>query len=207
MTLPTRSVFLGLLAATTVTLATVAGRADIAPPPNWKESCTEEQQKKPGEECLSCSAFYGNAQHCSKLLGSYAFQSRCKTRGASVWTELWCRTTSPSAKKVPPNVLAALGNANDDGDAGAAAPTPSTSADAAPAPTTTATAEPSTTTTATTTPTSASTAPPATKLPTEDGPRKGGCGACVVGAGSSSSLGIAAFALALVVALTRRRRP
>jgi hypothetical protein len=196
---PRHSRFLGLIACAAVTLFAQSVRADIAPPPGWKESCTEDQQKKPGEECLSCSAYYGNVQHCSKLLASYEFESRCKTRGASVWSELWCRKSSPSAKKVPPNIMAALSNSTDDGggDGGTTAPTvaPTVTPDAAP------TVEPSTTTT--TAP--STTAAPSTKLPTDDAPKKGACGACVIGGAGSSSGAIMAFALALGICLVRRR--
>jgi hypothetical protein len=202
---PGRSLLLGLATSSIVAAFASVSRADIAPPPGWKESCTEDQQKKPGEECLSCSAFYGNAQHCSKLLTTYAFESRCKTRGASVWTELWCRGASPSAKKVPANIMSALGNPNDNGDkdkdAGPVAPTPEPDAatSAVPSTTSTASAEPTTTSTST------SSAPPATKLPTEDTPKKGACGACAIGA-SSSSAPTGLLALAMAIAWLRRAR-
>ena len=206
------SVALAMVAATT--LASVVAHADIAPPPGWKETCTEDQQKKPGEECVSCRAYYGNAQHCTKLLASYAFQSRCKTRGASVWSELWCRGGG-NAKKLPANIVTALGNPNDDGTTDSGVTAPTSSADAATSAVPSTTAEPSTTTTAstsaapTTSPTTSTSAAPETKLPTEDTSKKGACGACAVGASSSSSaeLTFAALAFAAVVSRRRRRSP
>ncbi|HVU04545.1 MAG TPA: hypothetical protein VHE30_22460, partial [Polyangiaceae bacterium] len=91
-------------AAFLTTLASHA-LADLAPPGGYVESCTLEKQAAAGLECLSCRAFYGNHDHCSKSLASYGFSQKCRARGASSWSEVWCRAASPKAAKVPAAVV------------------------------------------------------------------------------------------------------
>jgi hypothetical protein len=100
-----------LLAA--LTLSTLA-RADVAPPFNdgYVEACTVDKQAAAGRECLSCSAYHGNAEHCAESLASYGFERACRTRGASVWAEVWCRPSSPEPRIVPKDVLGQLDNAS-----------------------------------------------------------------------------------------------
>lgn len=100
--------FLAFLAA--ASLSTIAARAgaDLVAPRQGAETCTVQKQGKPGSECLQCSAFFGNPEHCSASLASYGFTSACRTGGASSWSEVWCRAATPSAAKVPPEVLGQL---------------------------------------------------------------------------------------------------
>ena len=100
-----------LVVALTLSIPTVA-RADIAPPPGFVEACTMKAQSAGGKECLSCAAFYGNSSHCEESLDSYGFTQGCRTGGASVWSEVWCRPAGSGAKPVPKDVLAQLDKAS-----------------------------------------------------------------------------------------------
>ena len=93
-------------------LSTIAGRAraDLVPPREHAEACTLQKQARAGTECLACSAFFGNPEHCSASLASYGFAQSCRTGGASQWSEVWCRAKVPGAAKVPPEVLGQLDN-------------------------------------------------------------------------------------------------
>jgi hypothetical protein len=65
--------------------------ADVPPPPGYVETCTVEKQCKADEEGRTCSANYNDTAACEKTLGKDGFVRRCKSYGASVWTEVWCR--------------------------------------------------------------------------------------------------------------------
>lgn len=60
--------------------------ADIPPPPDYVESCTVANH---GEGCQSCSAYHGGREAC-EALEAEGYVRRCKTRGASVWSEVMC---------------------------------------------------------------------------------------------------------------------
>jgi hypothetical protein len=75
----------------------VAGsaHADVAPPPDYDEPCTIARQQTPGEQCQACDAWHGDREICARTLASSAgWAKRCQTRGASTWTEIWCRSAS-----------------------------------------------------------------------------------------------------------------
>ena len=76
-----------LLAALTLSTLAPRARADIAPPPGFVESCTLQKQSRAGRECFNCSAYHGNANHCSESLKTYGFSESCRSRGASVWSD------------------------------------------------------------------------------------------------------------------------
>lgn len=69
--------------------------ADLPPPSGYLEKCTIENQRRPEEECQVCGAYFGERDRCEKELGTKGYEYRCKTYGASVWREIWCR---PSVK-------------------------------------------------------------------------------------------------------------
>ncbi|MFO0571493.1 MAG: hypothetical protein U0263_38035 [Polyangiaceae bacterium] len=75
--------------------------ADVPPEPGYVESCTLEKQKQSGDECVSCSASFQDPKACQSQHAG--FEQRCRTRGASVWTEIWCkpRATPPSTSSTP----------------------------------------------------------------------------------------------------------
>ncbi|MBI3203983.1 MAG: hypothetical protein HYZ29_20755 [Myxococcales bacterium] len=174
-------------------LSAPAAFADVPPPPGYVEPCTVEKQQKPNETCISCSTYFAEADACQKQHAGRGFAHRCRTRGASTWSEVWCkRSTGVDVASTHTGPDASSNDA-------ASPPTPvaSASADAA-AP------EPGPPT-----PTGPSSpASHASAAPTEPGaaPEKGGsCGACSVGR-DASAFGPASLALAALLAAGGRRR-
>jgi MYXO-CTERM domain-containing protein len=167
--------------------------ADVAPPPGYVERCTVEKQQKPNETCIACSTYHAEHDACAKQHAGRGFAHRCQTRGASVWTEVWCKPSS--------GVDVASTHAGPDASAvdAASPPMPSASASStAPAP-----------------PLSTSQAPSGASSPAPVGsaagvdhppaPEKGGsCGACSVGSATQSRAGWG-LGLLFAVALGRRR--
>jgi hypothetical protein len=76
-------------------------QADVAPPPDYVERCNVERVRGPGEQCESCGTFFREPNKCVESLGSQGFQQRCRTSGASVWTEIWCKPAAPQANNEP----------------------------------------------------------------------------------------------------------
>jgi hypothetical protein len=67
-------------------------RADVPPEPGYVESCTVEKQQGAGEACLACGdAYHGDRDACQRQHAGDGYAKRCQTRGASVWTEVWCK--------------------------------------------------------------------------------------------------------------------
>jgi hypothetical protein len=77
-----------------------AVRADVAPPPDYKESCTLRAYLGRGEDCEECRAWHGDVAACERTLGPRGMERRCRTRGASSWNEIWC--VSRAAPHPPP---------------------------------------------------------------------------------------------------------
>jgi len=152
---------LALLCA--VAVAPIEVRADVAPDPDYVESCTLEKQRESGDECFECRASFQDPDACKHHAeGGYA--PRCQTRGASVWTEIWCRVKPPSDDQQtefaqPPK---------DDRPVELAAADP--------------------------------------KDETVAAPEKHGCGACGVGAASSTWAGLGLTLASAMLLLRRRRR-
>jgi MYXO-CTERM domain-containing protein len=71
-------------------VAPLEARADVAPDPDYVESCTLDKQRESGDECFECRASFQDRDAC-KHHAEGGFAPRCQTRGASVWTEIWCR--------------------------------------------------------------------------------------------------------------------
>jgi hypothetical protein len=189
-----------LVVALTLSLTTPA-RADISPPPGFVESCTMKAQSAGGKECLSCAAFYGNSDHCEQSLESYGFSQGCRTGGASVWSEVWCRPGGSGGKPVPKDVLAQLDKASGHPPAPATPPTA--------APTGTLPVDPvSPAFVAPTAPPSAA-PPPATPLADPPGPPPlpptGGCGGCATPRPETAIWAPMLALGALAVAWSRRR--
>jgi hypothetical protein len=89
--LPTAALALAAL------LSAAPAIADIPPPPGYVEQCTPARQQTPGRECVGCGSYHGSPGKCSSLLASSGFTRECQSRGASVWTEVWCRPTGGPA--------------------------------------------------------------------------------------------------------------
>jgi hypothetical protein len=77
-------------------------KADVPPPPNYVESCTVAKQCRPGEEGTTCGTYHGEPDKCRKLHASDGFVHKCNTRGASVWSEVYCRPKGKTAASVAP---------------------------------------------------------------------------------------------------------
>ena len=73
-------------------------RADVPPPPGYVEQCTIEKQCGKAEEGDYCHAWHGDPDACSKKHAGDGFVHKCRTRGASVWNEVWC---GPKEHKKP----------------------------------------------------------------------------------------------------------
>lgn len=78
-------------------LAPVAS-ADIAPPPGYVEQCTvaRVQKDNPGQTCVSCDAWHGGRADC-ETREAEGYVKRCKSRGASTWSEVLCKAGTPEA--------------------------------------------------------------------------------------------------------------
>ncbi|MEI7892537.1 MAG: MYXO-CTERM sorting domain-containing protein [Myxococcales bacterium] len=151
--------------------------ADIPPPPGYVEQCTMAKAPGKNDDCLECPAYYGQATRC-EALGDFAYTSKCRSSGASVWREIWCRKKG-TGTALPKDLLAALPNSSLPLRAGGA------TVDAAAAPS----------------PSGVSSTDPMGKTPP-----KGGCASCSVGATPQAGLSSLAAGAALVLATLRRRR-
>ena len=196
-----RSLGPALLAALTLsTLSTLASRAraDLPPPAGYVEACTLQKQSRAGQECFDCSAYHGNSNHCSESLEAYGFGQSCRSRGASVWSEVWCRASGPQAKPVPKDVLAQLGNASAHPPAPAPLPSATATGPVRPEPVPTAIVAPTALPSA---------APPASDAPIAPPPLPptGGCGGCAT-PGPTTAIWAPLLALGgLALAWSRRR--
>ena len=193
------------------TLSSVA-QADLAPPPGYVEVCTVDRQQKPNERCELCSkSYFREPDGCKKKLASKGFSQRCRSRGASVWTEVWCRPKDsaappPSASAAPPPSASAAPPPS-----ASAAPTPSASAVPLPsssaAPPASVIASPGDPPGSPTALPSASDQPAASPKPQPGGSKAaGGGGLCSIGYMPAGSFAIGLLGLGLVCAWRRRRR-
>ncbi|MCK6537417.1 MAG: hypothetical protein L6Q84_30985 [Polyangiaceae bacterium] len=167
--------------------------ADLAPPPGYVEPCTVEKQQKSNETCITCSTYHAEPDACVKQHAGRGFSHRCRSRGASVWTEVWCKPSSGV------DVASTLPGPDASGVDAASPPMPSASASStAPAPPPPA----SQTSSGTSSPAPVGSAAGVEQPPT---PEKGGsCGACSVGANGQNRAGWG-LGLLLAAALGRRR--
>jgi hypothetical protein len=86
------SLLLGILATT---IYVTPAFADVAPPLGYVEQCTVAIQQGPGKSCIACPSSYltfaGDAATCQSQYEGAGYAKACKSYGASVWTEVWCR--------------------------------------------------------------------------------------------------------------------
>ena len=77
--------------------------ADVPPPPGYVEQCSIVKQKKDGEDCQTSRPYYGDRNRGQREWGTKGYTRRCRTNGASVWMEIWCKTADapPPAAKPP----------------------------------------------------------------------------------------------------------
>ncbi|MFO1326214.1 MAG: hypothetical protein U1F56_02560 [Rubrivivax sp.] len=100
---PTRCGRRARLAAALLLAAAGTVQADIPPPPGYVETCTAERQCA-GQEVDRCSANFRERDVCARRHAGDGYTLACRTRGASVWTELWCRPKpepKPDARAAP----------------------------------------------------------------------------------------------------------
>ena len=100
-----RSIPIGAALSVAACLFTTAALADVAPPPGFEEPCSVEKQQLQDEVCQLCDgAWHGDPDKCAKDLSETAFAQRCRTNGASTWSEVWCRKLSAQeqAQQPPP---------------------------------------------------------------------------------------------------------
>ncbi len=64
--------------------------ADVAPPPDYTEQCTVAKQQQDGMTCKSCSAGVSDNK-CKSEWEPKGYKKACKTWGATVWKEIWCK--------------------------------------------------------------------------------------------------------------------
>lgn len=93
---------LATFAALAVTALSTPALADLAPPPGYVEKCTVENHQKDGKTCTSCAADFKNRDRCESELGPKGYTRACRTRGASVWSEVWCLEGKPAPAPTEP---------------------------------------------------------------------------------------------------------
>jgi hypothetical protein len=65
--------------------------ADVAPPEDYVETCTLDQQQKPGESCVACQAtYFDDPNPCEQQYDPLGYSKRCASWGTS-HTEIWCK--------------------------------------------------------------------------------------------------------------------
>jgi MYXO-CTERM domain-containing protein len=122
-----RQHWFGLCGGIAMSLVGATAHADMPPPDDYVETCSVAQQQKAGELCVSCQVTYADFEACKKLYEPQGYLNRCKTWGASVYSEVYC--------KVDPNAgTAGAGGATApilNGGAGGSLPTSTATATAA----------------------------------------------------------------------------
>ena len=88
-----------MLLALFVVFSASPALADLAPRPDYVETCTIENHQKDGLTCTSCTADYAHRDKCELELGPKGYKKACNTRGASVWNEVWCLAPAPAPEK------------------------------------------------------------------------------------------------------------
>jgi hypothetical protein len=67
-------------------------RADVAPAPDFVETCTLGRQQRNGETCVECGdSYHGAPDACARQYEPQGYSRRCRSSGASVWDEIWCK--------------------------------------------------------------------------------------------------------------------
>ena len=80
------------LSVAVISLFSATAQADIPPEPGYVEACTVQKQQKAGETCVLCTeAYHADREACVRKWMPQGYVSRCKTRGASAWSEVWCK--------------------------------------------------------------------------------------------------------------------
>lgn len=75
---------------------TAQALADVAPPPDYVETCTVDKQQKDGLTCKECSTGRETSDKCKNEWGAKGYTKACKALGATVWKEIWCKSDGSS---------------------------------------------------------------------------------------------------------------
>jgi|GEM_PF-2900396 len=80
-------------------------RADVAPPDDYVEQCTVEKKQVTGLACVSCANDYRSfatdaGDPCALQYQPQGYTKNCKSWGASVWTEVWCKGQADAGSEV-----------------------------------------------------------------------------------------------------------
>ncbi|OIP32490.1 MAG: hypothetical protein AUK47_20425 [Deltaproteobacteria bacterium CG2_30_63_29] len=86
--------------------------ADVAPPPDYEETCTVALQGSATRDCVSCAASYQEPDICATTHATDGYANVCRAWGGSFWDEVWCKdkpvdadvvaTTSEERPATPP---------------------------------------------------------------------------------------------------------
>lgn len=93
---------LAVFAALAVAAVSGPAFADLAPPPGYVEKCTVENHQKDNKTCTSCAADFKSRDRCESELGPKGYTRACRTRGASLWSEVWCLEGKPAPTPTEP---------------------------------------------------------------------------------------------------------
>jgi hypothetical protein len=85
------------LAALSFVAFPLAARADLAPEPGYVETCTLANHAKADLECVECNTYHGEYDKCVKQFEPQGYTQACRTAGASVWSEIWCKAKAGGA--------------------------------------------------------------------------------------------------------------
>jgi hypothetical protein len=66
--------------------------ADIPPRRDYVETCTIERVQGEGDSCVECRGSFQDREACATEWAPQGYEKSCQARGASVWTEIWCRS-------------------------------------------------------------------------------------------------------------------
>jgi MYXO-CTERM domain-containing protein len=81
--------------------------ADVPPPDGYVEECTVAKKQVSGRSCAACQNDYRSfatsaVDPCQSQYASQGYEKICKSWGASVWTEVWCRGEADAGNEVTP---------------------------------------------------------------------------------------------------------
>ncbi len=104
---------LGLLVgAGTIALTARMSIADIPPPDGYTETCAVDAYQTASTTCVLCAASFATRTACQDTWGAKGYQQKCKTWGASAWSEVWCGgPTDAASDRDAPAVEAGRGGA------------------------------------------------------------------------------------------------
>lgn len=96
-----RHIGLALMLACAAVMNTRRANADLAPPADYVENCTVAKQQVDGKLCVACASSYATVDKCKDDYSGQGYIQACKSWGASVWTEVWCKAGSDAGANIP----------------------------------------------------------------------------------------------------------